>query len=98
MLDAQRCAAACRRRCRVGRARDDHAASPRPQMRWLALLVLAGCGSQTQPVEPPAPVQREARIPGKPGELAPSLAKIERTAMRGDLSDGTILADVDSCA
>ena len=69
-------------------------------MRAFALAVLlAACGSQEKTREPvPAARGFEARLPRAPGELSPSLAKIERTAQRGDVSDGTILADVDSCA
>ena len=69
-------------------------------MKALALAaLLAACGSQEKQREP-VPVARgfEARLPSAPGELAPSFAKIERSATKGDLSDGTILADVDSCA
>ena len=61
----------------------------------VVVCLLASCGSREAG---PVSLGYEARIPRAPGELAPSLAAIERPAQRGDLSDGTILADVDSCA
>ncbi|MBA3396564.1 MAG: hypothetical protein H0T89_28290 [Deltaproteobacteria bacterium] len=79
-------------------------------MRLLASCVLAlvACGSQeiaapAREVVPTAAVMWRAQIPSTPGELAPSLAMIERgprgSATTGDeLSEGTILADVDTCA
>src|SRR5258706_1491793 len=47
---------------------------------------------------PPKPA--EPRIPRTPGELAPSLVAIDRSAkaLPGDVSDGTQLADVDGCS
>ncbi len=82
-------------------------------MKWLAMLVLVACGSQeiTAPardVVPTAASRWLAQIPRAPGELAPSLAMIERAPRGSDhqdddqrndkVTDGTMLADVDSCA
>jgi len=39
----------------------------------------------------------EARLPSAPGEFAPSLVAVTRVA-RGELTDGAMLSDVDSCA
>jgi tetratricopeptide (TPR) repeat protein len=67
-----------------------------------AMLVLAACGGQ-EPQRLTIDAHRVAdvtpRIPRKPGELGPSLAMIDRHA-RGanDVSQGTQLSDVDSCA
>ena len=68
-------------------------------MRAALVLLLVACGS-SQETAAPVPVARtfEARLPRAPGELAPSFATIERESAPGDLSDGTVLADVDSCA
>nr|MBA3500923.1 hypothetical protein [Deltaproteobacteria bacterium] len=65
----------------------------------LCAALVAACGSQEKTREP-VPVSRgfEARLPRAPGELAPSFARIEREVQGGDLSEGTVLADVDSCA
>lgn len=69
-------------------------------------LVLAACGSQGgagpegSPVPPRAVATLAARLPRAPGELAPSLVAIDRKVARdpADVSDGTMLSDVDSCA
>ena len=71
-------------------------------MKALALLiVVAACGGQEQAavvVKPPAPTA--AKLPSTPGELGPSLVKIDNTFPKqpGEVSDGTQLADVDGCA
>src|SRR5687767_9938875 len=73
----------------------------------LAMLgALGGCGSKVAKQHPVAiadPVHAAmlaARIPSTPGEHAPSLVAIDRTTARSpdEVSDGTMLADVDSCA
>ena len=70
--------------------------------RPLAIVVaLAGCGSGEATVRP-ARVHEEVaaldvKLPRAPGELAPSLVAIERRAPH-DVTDGTMLSDVDSCA
>ncbi|NVB83339.1 MAG: tetratricopeptide repeat protein [Kofleriaceae bacterium] len=62
----------------------------------LALVLLAACGSDDV-VRPPHVTP--ARLPRVPGELAPSLVEIDRTfAGAGEVSDGAMLSDVDSCA
>src|SRR5258705_3020696 len=77
-----------------------------------ALVVLAigaagvaagACGSPggARPEASPIPPRAvAARLPRAPGEHAPSLVAIDRTVARapGDVSDGTMLSDVDSCA
>ncbi len=82
-------------------------------MRALLVLALAGaCGSpeaagpgktpgrtplrtsNTVAATPLAP----ARLPRAPGAMSPSLVSITRAAVPGELSDGTVLADVDSCS
>jgi len=73
-------------------------------MRHLLLLgVLAACGGQDQTARPVvhAPVALATpRLPRAPGTMGPSLVAIDRStpARTGDVSDGTMLADVDSCA
>ncbi len=73
-------------------------------MKLVALIVaLAACGHEPPlaSVDPPIVVARtEARLPMAPGEFAPSLVAIDRTTppAAGEVSDGTLLADVDSCA
>jgi len=68
----------------------------------IALLV-AACGSQ-EALAPQSSADvvatTAARLPGAPGEHAPSLVTIDRSAKRGatELSDGAMLSDVDSCA
>jgi len=64
--------------------------------------LLGGCGGEatTKVVGSPVVVaQANARLPSVPGEHSPSLVKIDRTSHRpGDVSDGNMLSDVDSCA
>jgi hypothetical protein len=73
-------------------------------MRAFALAAaLAACGSQEAHRAPPATAAAAAplanpRIPRAPREHAPSLVAIEGPARAGDISDGTMLSDVDSCA
>ncbi|MDX2087644.1 MAG: multiheme c-type cytochrome, partial [Kofleriaceae bacterium] len=70
------------------------------------VLFAAACGSKdtkARPVVSGDPVHAaaiSARIPRTPGEHGPSLVAIDRTVKpnAGDVSDGTMLADVDSCA
>jgi hypothetical protein len=72
----------------------------------IALCASAACGSQDATVPPVVggdPVRAAAiaaRIPSTPGEHGPSLVAIDRTVkpIDGDVSDGTMLADVDSCS
>src|SRR5436190_1032903 len=71
----------------------------------LAIGVAAGaCGSPgarpEAPPIPPRPAPPATRLPRAPGEYAPSLVAIDRGMPRapGDVSDGTMLSDVDSCA
>ncbi len=67
-------------------------------MRVLVLVAIAACGS-AEPSVPiavrhaPAP---ELRLPRAPGELGPSLVAIDHR-QQGEVSDGTMLSDVDSC-
>ena len=68
-----------------------------------ALGVLGGCGSRDAQVrvdEPPRPALVAPRLPRAPGEHGPSLVAIDRSTPRqaGEVSDGTMLSDVDSCA
>jgi hypothetical protein len=70
----------------------------------LAVPAVAGCGSPERPegasAPPRAVVQVAARLPMVPGEHAPSLVVIDRSVAHdpADVSDGTMLSDVDSCA
>jgi tetratricopeptide (TPR) repeat protein len=61
----------------------------------LVLIALVACGSQQ--AQPPAPALHEARLPRAPGAFGPSLA-IVANAPAADISHGTQLSDVDSCA
>jgi tetratricopeptide (TPR) repeat protein len=70
-----------------------------------AAAAAGACGSQgarpdASPIQPRAVAPAAARLPRAPGEYAPSLLTIQRTVARapGDVSDGTMLSDVDSCA
>jgi hypothetical protein len=68
-------------------------------MRFALLVMLAACGGQppAPPVAAKAPVApAAARLPMQPGELAPSLVKV--VGPHGDVSDGTMLSDADTCA
>lgn len=76
-----------------------------PTRALLAIVLLAACGSQEPGVRTQVPVATTppiaARLPRVPGEYAPSLVAIEPSAgavARGDVSDGAMLSDVDSCA
>ncbi|MBA3539509.1 MAG: hypothetical protein H0T79_07750, partial [Deltaproteobacteria bacterium] len=72
----------------------------------LALVSLGACGGneaqiKAKPVDPAQVVLAEPRLPRAPGEYGPSLATIDRTGgapVAGDVSDGTMLADADSCS
>jgi cytochrome c-type biogenesis protein CcmH/NrfG len=65
-------------------------------MRGLAVLVLVvACGSGAEPPAAPRPVVA-ARLPSAPGVHGPSLVAID--GERGELGDGAMLSDVDSCA
>ena len=60
---------------------------------------LAACGGAEPQLDvvPVPPIA--ARLPRTPGEHGPSLVAIQRTPKApGDVSDGTMLSDVDSCA
>ena len=69
-------------------------------------LGLAACGAPeaNRPVgaaEPREAVAKaDPRLPSVPGEFSPSLVAIDRSTPRGDgeVSDGTMLADADSCS
>ena len=69
----------------------------------LAVSLLFACGGR-EPAPPPVtakakpPVPVAARLPMQPGELAPSLVRFAKAGEKQDISDGTMLADVDSCA
>ncbi|HEX5059165.1 MAG TPA: tetratricopeptide repeat protein [Kofleriaceae bacterium] len=64
----------------------------------IATLGLCACGShETTVTTPDVVVRHEARLPSTPGKHAPSLVAIENETP-GELSTGTMLADVDSCA
>ncbi|MFN0248814.1 MAG: multiheme c-type cytochrome [Kofleriaceae bacterium] len=64
--------------------------------------MLSGCGSSTSERAPkPTPIPTvEPQIPREPGEMWPSLVTIDRTAFRApdEVTEGTQLSDVDSCA
>jgi hypothetical protein len=69
------------------------------------MIGVAACGGDAGqlgrklevPVATPAPIA--ARLPAEPGEHAPSLVAIDRNSpVRGDVSDGTMLADADTCS
>ncbi|CAN5897456.1 hypothetical protein BH11MYX3_BH11MYX3_12490 [soil metagenome] len=70
----------------------------------LSIVTLAACGGQesrpADPVDSHRTVLAEARLPGMSGEHFPSLVQIDRTTPKfsGEVSDGTMLSDVDSCA
>ncbi|MBA3464854.1 MAG: hypothetical protein H0T46_33280 [Deltaproteobacteria bacterium] len=68
------------------------------------LASLAGCGGEqtraTDPVDTQRTVLAQARLPVGTGEHFPSLVQIDRSTphVAGDVSDGNMLSDVDSCA
>lgn len=73
---------------------------------WLALAgIAAGCGERIVTVTEPMPqqvaepAQVSAKLPRAPGEHAPSLVATTgvRGAHDGEVSDGVMLSDVDSC-
>jgi hypothetical protein len=68
--------------------------------RVIAWCVLAfACTSPDARVaQKTTPPRLEARLPRAPGEFAPSLVAIQRAQKPSDVSDGTLLSDVDSCA
>jgi hypothetical protein len=68
-------------------------------------MTLVACGSQEARRPPPATTATPSaalatpRLPAVPGEHAPSLVQIDRTfAAAGEISDGEMLSDVDSCS
>ena len=72
-----------------------------------ALLLLAvgsalgACGSQDTvrvPDPHPTAVLAQIRLPHAPGQFAPSLATLDPTGARTDVTEGNMLSDVDSCA
>ena len=68
----------------------------------LAVFAAAACGAEPHaPVGnalPPPPLA-QVRLPSAPGELAPSLVAIDGAARGSNaISDGTMLADADSCS
>ncbi len=74
------------------------------------VMAALGCGSQDAAVRPadgravvtPITGPVAARLPSSPGEHGPSLVAIDRTRPQttttDEISDGSMLADVDSCA
>jgi tetratricopeptide (TPR) repeat protein/nitrate/TMAO reductase-like tetraheme cytochrome c subunit len=65
------------------------------------MFLLSGCGSQAEVAPKTTPVPTvDPRIPREPGEMWPSLVTIDRTAFRApdEVTEGTQLSDVDSCA
>jgi hypothetical protein len=65
-------------------------------------VALAACGGDPVARMVSVPSQPDviaAKLPSAPGEHGPSLVKIDRAVapQNGDVSDGTMLADVDSC-
>jgi Cytochrome c554 and c-prime len=72
----------------------------------LALGALGACGAPeanrpSVPVEPrELAAKADPRLPRVPGEFSPSLVTIDRSTPRGagEVSDGTMLADADSCS
>ena len=70
-------------------------------MRLLLVALLVGCGGQDATVRPVGHTQTALatpRLPRAPGVMGPSLVAIQGAAHTGEVSDGTMLADVDSCA
>jgi hypothetical protein len=70
-----------------------------------AIILVAACGGEpsSKIIETPTVVERAqvaAKLPRAPGEHSPSLVAIDRTTPHstGDVSDGAMLSDVDSCA
>ena len=70
----------------------------------LSVVAAAACGGKdarpSDPVDPQrkaAVAELEAKVPRTPGMFGPSLVAIAGTGM-SDVSDGTMLSDVDSCA
>ena len=68
--------------------------------RALVVVLVCACGSHEAavPVQPPAPVHHEVRLPRTPGPNGPSLVAIEGALRTGEVTSGTELADVDSCS
>ncbi len=70
----------------------------------LAIVLFGACGSPeaarvAETALPAAGPMREARIPRAPGSHGPSLVAIERpSSPAGELTEGEMLSDVDSCA
>ena len=65
------------------------------------LVLLSSCGSQAEIAPKPAPLPTATPLlPSTPGEMWPSLVAIDRSAARApdEVSEGTQLSDVDSCA
>jgi tetratricopeptide (TPR) repeat protein len=66
-----------------------------PPLRALVVVVLAACSSPQAPL--PDAQTTLPRLPRAPGAFAPSLVTIT-DEHRGDISDGDMLSDVDSCS
>jgi tetratricopeptide (TPR) repeat protein len=65
------------------------------------MFLLSGCGSQADVAPKTTPIPAvDPRIPSEPGEMWPSLVKIDRTAFRAadEVTEGTQLSDIDSCS
>ena len=63
-------------------------------------VAVAACGSPevARKADTVTPSKLEARLPRAPGAFGPSLVAISHAAQPEELSEGTMLADVDSCA
>jgi hypothetical protein len=73
------------------------------QLGVIAVLIVAACGGQdTRPSDPVVTHRAlaQARLPRAPGMNGPSLVEIDQSTphFAGDVSDGNMLSDVDSCA
>ena len=68
----------------------------------IAIVLVTACGSQegARAVEPhrAPPQATDVRLPRAPGEFGPSLVAIDRSAAQGELTDGAMMSDVDSCS
>ena len=71
----------------------------RPVLAVTLVGLLAACGGAEPQVDVVPVPPLAVRLPSTPGEHGPSLVAIQRTPKApGDVSDGTMLSDVDSCA
>jgi tetratricopeptide (TPR) repeat protein len=64
----------------------------------VAIVLVAACGStDTRAIDAPK-VEVAARLPRAPGEFFPSLLQVKGPAAQGDIGEGAMLSDVDSCS